>query len=371
MVAGATEPRVGIRVRGRTWEGWTEGTVQRVIDDACSTFALGATDRYPGQPHPLPILPGDSCAILIDGVPVLTGRIDIYETNHHGETTLSGRSATRNLVDCSVEQRDSIVGATLSSLAARLAAPYGVQVVDEVGLVAQIPRWTPQADESVIYALEPLAEAHAVILMDDALGRLVITRAAASRRATTALVAGGPAGNLLRWHVRCDASDRYSEYVCRGQRAGDDQTYGSACSSRGSATDDGLQERRVLHIRMDGQADAARCRERAIWEAARRAGRSLRVECGVQGWLQEDGSLWAPNTIAHVQIPGGRLDDDLLITSVHFNISESGTTTDFELFPLSGYVLLEPRVARPARSGGGHQVGLWKELTPIEEATAP
>ena len=355
--------KVAIRIAGYDWLGWTDAVVTRSLEQAAGSWSCSATDRYPAASHPLAVRPGQECVVLLDDEPVLTGYVDQiaidYDARSH-RVSLSGRSRTADLVDCSVQEHDSIRGLTLPDLAARLASPYGVDVVDEVGLATPIRRYVPQLGESVHEAVERLARQQAVLVTDDAQGRLVLTRAGA-HRATTALRAG-EGGNILSGSARYDASGRYATYHCRGQMAGDDSTYGDSLATYGVATDDEDLRGRTLELTPPDAATHADCYAYAVWEAATRAGRSVALSYVVQGWAQEDNALWEPNQIVDVIDPIARIEGEYLIVAVEYRIGAQGTTTTLTVAPREGYLLQEPRKRTPAGKRTSTSSGAWEEL---------
>ena len=365
--------KVAIRVDGLDWLGWTEATITRSIEQAASTWAVAATDRYPGTSHPIAVRPAQECVVLLDDAPVITGYVDRIEISYGAgrhTVSLSGRSRTADLVDCSVQEQRSIRQMTLPTLAARLAEPYDVEVIDEAGLSEPIRRYVPQLGETVHEAIERLARQHAVLVTDDAQGRLVLTRAGQSY-ATTAL-RSGEEGNVLACSASYDASQRHASYVCRGQMAGSDDAWGDTLATSGAATDDEDLRSRTLVLTPPDAATVADCRAHAIWEAATRAGRSVSLVYTVQGWAQEDGSLWTPNQVVDVVDPIARVEGQFLVIGVEHRISgSSGVTSRLTVGPIEGYLLEEPRKRTPAGSRGTPgrtaqtSAGAWAELTEL------
>ena len=360
-----------VRAEGREFAGWTEVRISRSIEDAASSFGFSATSRWPGQDNPMQVLPDSACEVRIGTDRLITGAVDVLSPSYDAEThtnAVTGRSKTAQLVDCSALHEDPITRSAksgrwrdvrLEDLAADLCAPYDVEVVTQADTGARLARFAIEDGETAFSALERAAATRAVLLTDDALGRLVLTRAGATR-CRTALVASGDEANVLRCSASFDGAVRYSEYRCRGARSGSDLDFGDVLGSVGTALDDGLSRRRVLVIRPEKAADAAACRDRAIWEAAQRAGQSVQIGYAVAGWRQGNGDLWEPNAIVRVEDPIVGVHAELLIVSCDWTLDEGGgEITEMRVAPVGGYELLEP-ATRPRKITKG--VGVWAAL---------
>jgi len=89
---------------------------------------------------------------------------------------------------------------------------------------------------------------------------------------------------------------------------------------------------------------------KALWDMARRSGRSHVVHATVDSWRDKDGALWAPNTIVPVDLPGNRAGPELILSEVTFRRNNaSGTTADLLLMPREAFVP-EPFVVAPVNS---------------------
>lgn len=85
----------------------------------------------------------------------------------------------------------------------------------------------------------------------------------------------------------------------------------------------------------------------ALWECARRAGRSKRARVVVDSWRDSAGNLWQPNTLVPVQLPSLKLKDTLCVGEVTFSRSnDRGTTAELILMPAAAFqpkpILLQP-----------------------------
>ena len=101
----------------------------------------------------------------------------------------------------------------------------------------------------------------------------------------------------------------------------------------------------------------AEATERALWEAAVRAGKALKVEMVVPGYRPDKGKpAWALGKFIDVKAPGIGLEAELLITGVKFDLSESsGRSTTLSLTRADAYL---PEPVKEGQSKGGAGGGL-------------
>ncbi len=367
------DDRLVVRVGGRDFEGWTSVSVTRSIEACTSKWSVSASRRIAERVNPIGVRPSSRCEVLIrdeDGRAerVITGFVDDVTSSYGARSSslaLSGRSRTGDLVDCSViSETKRWSNATPWRIASEIAGPYLIPVVEQLApgeTLAPVPRFRIEPGESCFEALDRLGKLARVLVTDDAAGRILLTRAG-SAEAATALVLGA-GGNILSGSAVFSAADRFSEYIIRGQRAGDDNDFGAAVASvEGSATDEGdldASRHRVLVIRPEVSVTGAAARLRAEWEAAKRAAESTTLTYTVQGWRQRNGSLWTPNELVHVRDGEFGIDRQLLVVDVTYTLDgDGGTRTAMTLRPREGYLPAPPR--SPSKG-----TGAWAELDAV------
>lgn len=350
-----------LRINGANYGGWQAVEVTRSIEAAASAFALQVTARYPSEANPIRVQPGAACEVWIGQERVITGYVDkVAPRLAAGEhsITVNGRSKTADLIDCAAAPDKASPkrwrGRTLEQIATELAAPYGVEVATLANTGAAFSRHAVERGESVFDCLDRMARQRQVLVCDDAAGRLVLTRTG-SKRAAVAIEEGV---NLLAGDSSADASQVFSTYTVKGQRAGDDHDFGDAVAQiTGEAADPAVTRRRVLVVNAENHTTPAAAKARAVWEAASRLGRSCSASITVQGWRQKPGGeLWAPNLIVPVRSPSLALSGDWLIVEVAYHLDDGGTTATLKITPPAAY-LAEP--IKPTARGGS---GLWKEI---------
>lgn len=339
-------PETVLEVDGVRYGGWKRISIQRGLEQIAGQFELGVTERWPGTGVSRPISPGQSCRVLVDGNPVITGYVDDVRPSFSADDRtieVVGRDRTGDLVDCSaVYKSGSWSNSTLARIAADLCKPFGIEVIDKVGVAKRFTTFALQEGETAFEAIERAARMRGVLLVADGAGRLTIARAGSSR-AGTVLVQGK---NILSARGLFSQRERFSTYTVKGQAQGTDNAFGAAAASqKGSATDAGVTRHRPLVVLAEDQGEGASFGERAAWERNVRRGRSSRATVTVQGW-QHAGGIWAPNLLVPVQSALLDIDAELLTASVTLTLDERGTTAELELCAAEAFDVIAPKAKK-------------------------
>lgn len=338
---------ITVYVGTHVYSGWMSAQVTRSLDAAASEFSM-TSDGWTADKIPI----NSAVQVHVDGEPVLTGWLERVASSVGPKShtvTLSGRSKTCDLVDCSA-RTGTYAGLNLQQIGAALAKPYRVNVKNEVTDLGPESAFRIQPGETPFEALERQARTHFLLLTDTPSGDLLLTRAGASGvdSAANNIVMGG---NVLSAQVSYDYSGRFSEYTLRSQGA-------SAGEVRhreiGDATDDAVTRYRNLTVTNGGQLPGRKAQDRAAREKSARIGKSLSATYELQGWRAPDKKLWRPNMLVSVwdeyQGWNGMV---LLVTDVTFNFANDGRqTTTVQLKPRQAYEEPEKVKAREARGAG-------------------
>jgi prophage tail gpP-like protein len=358
-------------VDGRRYGGWKSIRVTRSIESIAGSFALDVSDRWDGEIEPWPIAEGDKCRVLIDDVAVIDGYIDkrgVSASKDSRALTYSGRDRAGDLVDCSAivsagsvsQKKWTFYNVDVAQLATEIARPFGIAVSVQAGLGAVLTK-----DKKVVLhpgdtcyeVISRAAGAAGVLVVSDAAGGIVITRAGTAR--ATSLIEGQ---NILSASVEYDAADRFHHYLISSQVPGsDDESAAEEALIQAEAFDNGVRRTaRVILIRPDKGYTIPDAKRRADWEARIRAARAERVTITVQGWRQSNGMLWPLNTLTRVRAP--RLigvDGDLLISQVEHTIGDGGRVTQLSLVRPDAFTPEPAATVAPSD-------GIWKEITPTK-----
>lgn len=361
---------VRLRVNGADYGGWTSVEIVSGIERVARDFRLTVTDRWPGAGDLVQrIKPFDRCEVWIGSDKVLTGSVDAIPVNYDDQqvsVSVTGRSITADLVDCAaINEPGQWRGLRLEAIAKALATEYGIRVVVEADTGAAIAEHQIQQGETAFESIDRLLKLRQVLATDDADGRLVLT-VPSRTRAADALVLGQ---NVLKAEAGFDFKDVFSQYRVKGQRAGTDEAYGSACSAVADERDANIPRRRVMVVRQQGQSDGGSCARRASYERARRLTKALEATYTVQGWRQANGELWRPNRIVRVSDTMLRLDRDMLIAEVSYRLDDAGTTCTMRVGPREGYEAEPPESAaakKASKTSASEVSGIdeWRSFYP-------
>jgi len=391
---------VRLVVKGAEYGGWKSVRIEAGIERQARSFDLAVTDRWPGQGDiPRRIVPGDPCQVFIGDDLVMTGYVDATPIRYDGRNVtvgVRGRSKTADLVDCcpigsgqstagkggtwgDVIGKDGRLGRVvvppakaanqwrnlpLEDIAAALASPYGVRVLAEVDTGKAIAEHQVQQGETVFESIDRMMRLRHVLSTDNERGDLVLIDVGSGGRAATALELGV---NIRSSSTDLDYKGVFSEYVVKGQRAGNDNEHGSAVAEEeatagddddtadsAAAADSRAKRRRVLVIKQSGHADEGTCKDRAEYERAHRAAKALQTTYTVAGWRQESGALWLPNQLVRVRDPLIGFDAELVIAEVAWVIDENGQRAELRVGPPDGYRSKAGKLkAGKSQKGGG------------------
>lgn len=360
---------LSLLVGGFRYQGWKSIRVTRSIESIAGSFALEVSDRWNGNEDPWPIAEEDPCRVQIGDVTVIDGYIDkrsLSATKDTRTLSYSGRDRAGALVDCSaIVEAGTVSGKGTSKtwtfhnvdvfeLAKKISEPFDIPVSIQSGLgrvLTKNKKVVLHPGDTCFEVISRAAGAAGVIVVSDAAGGIVITRAGTAR--ATSLIEGQ---NILSASVEYDASDRFHRYLISSQVPGTDEASGEATRIQAQAIDEGVRRtERVILIRPDKGYSIPDSRRRADWEARIRAARAEKVTVTVQGWTQPNGVLWPINTLTKVVAP--RLvgvDGDMLISQVEYSVGEGGRVTQIGLVRPDAFT---PEPAATVSDPGG-----WKEL---------
>jgi len=334
---------VALRVGGMDYGGWKSARVTRGIESVSGSFELSVSDRWSGEDlSQRSIVEGDECTVLVGGQVVITGYVDRRRVSFGPQEhalDVSGRDRTGDLVDCSAILKTwEFFNVDVLKFAQRIAAPFGVGVTLQSGLVLPTPppKLSIDPGDSAFEAIERACRTAALLAVADGRGGLLLTRTG-SGRTHTALEEGK---NLLSGSVEYDESGRFHTITVRGQNTGTDVLSGeTAAAVQASAVDANVRRTaRVLLVRPEGNVTPAHAKKRAEWETTVRAARAFTVTVTVQGWTQENGELWPVNALVPLRSPTLDVDSELLITQAVYSVDDSsGTTTQLTLRPPDAY----------------------------------
>lgn len=339
---------VELIVAGAAYSGWTSFEIERAIDQMSGTFSLRLAAKERTGAEDWQIAEGDECKVMLAGTALITGYIDSL-TRFLGPDErgieVSGRDRTADLVDCSaLNKPGSWRNRKLEEIAAELIAPFKITLAISGSTGAPFTKFALQQGETVFAAIERMCRYRGLVAWSAGDGILRIGNPD-SGQSIGRLVEGE---NVIFANRSSTVSDRFSDYIVKGQAAGSDERNGAAVAQvQGEAKDAAITRYRPLLLIGEEQSDRASLKKRAEWEAAVRSGRSQPVQITVPGWLSADGKPFAHGMRAECDVPSAGISGSLLIERVSFSRdAEGGTVTRFDLVPPEAWTQLaepEPR----------------------------
>jgi prophage tail gpP-like protein len=340
-------PEVTLVVNGAKYGGWTSVNIRKSMESVADEFSLQLTNQRVGPVGQVvstgltlrdvkiaadELAGSDKCEIQIDGKTVIVGYVDDFSFEYdanRADLSVSGRSKTGDLVDCSAVYKTGLwQKATILQIAKDLCAPFGVDVspliVGESDWLKPFDGFRIDDGETVYEALSRAAEMRAVILRSGLDGNLQIERA--GQFATGAGLELGK--NVLVGSIGRSYRERFSEYTFKGQTEASDEWSGlTANALEHKVTDTGVDRYRPLVVHSEKQRGKDDVGKRAVWERNVRAGRSIRHRYTVEEWTSNLGQLWDPNTLVKITDDWCDVDTTALVTSVEFVLAGERVTT--------------------------------------------
>ncbi|WP_334130162.1 phage baseplate assembly protein [Sneathiella sp.] len=343
---------IALKVNGRELSGWLSASVTRGIERAAGDFRLSISERWPGSDDP-DIKIGDVCQVTVGKEKVLTGYVSTTRIEYDSETKsiiVEGKSRVADIVRCSVLDAKPYNERKIEDIVRELVAPFGISVRADVDTGKPITL-KPRQGDTVFGAISDAVNMRGLLAYDDAAGNLVLGRVGALT-ADQSLVQRGNATNVASGSVVQTDEDRFSLYKVVGQDVGTD--FNTAEDSAGpSATIEDPNIRRYLPlvVMAEKAADKAFCRERAIWERARRIGSSIPLQYDVNGWRQISGALWQPNMLVSIDDEIGKISGRFVVSEVTWSYGPAGEITTLSCLPPEAFAT-EPTVPDTADSSG-------------------
>lgn len=333
---------VALVVDGQAYLGWSELRIERAIDTLVGSFELTLASKATTGGEDWPVKQGQAAQVVLGGKPLVTGWIDrigrSLDANQRA-LTVSGRDKACDLVDCSAMNKPgSWRNVGLAKIAAELAKPFGVSITVTGDAGKPLSRFALQQGETAFAAIERLARYRGLIAFSDGRGGVIIGNPDSGSR-----IGGLTEGvNIKEIETELDDSQRFSEYLIKGQASGSQQRHGKVVAQvKGEAKDASVGRYRPMLIVGEEQSDAASLKKRAAWERQTRAGKAERSTVVVPGWFAEGTTVWEPGKRAALSAPSNRVSGDRLIERVVLTRSaDEGTLSELTLVPPEAWAQL-------------------------------
>ena len=336
-----------LMVDGKPHTGWIEGSITRSIEQAPFSFTLSLSEIWnaKSQLSRRAIERGMAVQAYINDDLLVSGNVNrvapTYDKQSH-TIKVTGSSRLQDLVRCSTLGQ-SFRGQSLAQICQQLCKPFGIGVsIDGNVLKAAHQKFTSEQvldlGQPIWEFLEQLARIRAVMLLSNADGSLVITRAGTGR-ASTALVLGE---NVKSAQGEFSELDLFSEYTVTAQQGNDIETRLEGIDTvLPMATVKANGRYRPLVISADNPTDVGGCKTLAEWHKNVNEGRAETITYNLQGWRQENGQIWQPNTLVNVTDAYQELDNaERLIVETRMSIGRRGRLTSLRVAPPEAFALI-------------------------------
>ena len=323
---------ISLSAGGLVYAGWTKVSVTRSLEAMAGSFDLELTYKFQGSSDKYrafmePIKQGEPCVVKIGNDPVITGYVDDWVPSYDDKQVIisvSGRDKTSDLIDCSIiYPSGQFVNQTLTQIANTVCKPFGIGVIVKADVGAPFQRIQIEQGETPHELLTRLARQRGVLLTNDALGNLVITRASKDK-AGVSLILGE---NIKAARGRFSWRDRHSEF--RVKASGDSWDVEVPAENVGGieavVRDNEVGRYRPIVIVNEDITTVVGASKRGQWERQRSIARSNSAEYTVTGWrIPQTGKVWSINTIVPIQDEILGLNEDMLINTLMFSEDDGG-----------------------------------------------
>jgi len=313
-------------VNNKIFEGFKNIKITRNLLAISGSFSVTTADKWRVGQANFEILPEDRVHCHLGKHAIFEGWVDklnLAITEASRNITIQGRDRTGDLVTCSITNAAEFNNLDFAGIAAELCKPFNIKVLVQADVGAKFPKFSVRQGETVFEALERAAKERQLLLLSSTHGNLIITKKG-SKRAVSALVEGV---NCRVSTAGFDHSERFSEYIVKGQSTGLLGTPKDATQNKGAAIDNGVKRYRPTVIIAENAVDNDGAQSRAEWESSYRAAKSSAVSVVVVGWSQEDGSLWDVNMLVQLDARSVGVKSQMLIEKVIFEQANDGGRT--------------------------------------------
>lgn len=386
---------VSIVVGTKAYSAWQSVSIGKDLDSLCSTFSIEMADKWKQTGGEWPIKTGAPMMVRIGKETVMNGyidKLDVSVSNEDRSITANGRDRTGDLVDSSaLSDKNQFKNVTVKDLCDHFCSLYGIPVlVTAKDIGKKFSSFSTKQGETVFECLERAAKLRGLLLTSNYVGALVITNraggnieavpsvknlkteydflkdalaAATQLRSPNDLVQGE---NIISASASYDNTDRFQQYLAKGQSAGTDSLFGIAATQpQAAAFDRGIERFRPKIVIAEGNADIVACQKRAAWEATVRAAKACQVNVVVQGWLRSDKTLWAINELVNLQASYiGIPNQQMLVVGINFTKDQRGTLTTLKLTRPDAF---NPKLIVEESNDPLKKLG-WSKISPADRA---
>jgi prophage tail gpP-like protein len=325
---------ITISAGGGSYSAFEDVNVKAAFNEAARSFEFTVAAELGASATNAIFTVGTEVSISANGDLLLTGYVDSREPSFSAkkaEIVVCGRSKSGDLVDGSgehetgqFEKKDPLeIGQEISSeYEAKWESDQQLEKIDQYQL---------QPGESCYRCVEKLARQQGMTITGTPEGNAKITKAG-SERMSGGLIEGQ---NILSGTAHHNGSNRHSKIIVRGQRPfghGKDNLEIEEQEEDGS-----VKRHRTIILIQDEDTDKKRAKKRAKNRKNRAKGNALKATISTQGFRDDGGQLWKPGALVWTESPFLDISQDMLIESVNYRQSESGSIATLSLVDPAAY----------------------------------
>lgn len=345
-----------IEISGVRYQNFIGASCDLRLDSLSSRFEFIASDK---QYQKLPFSIGDSCVVIVDDEPVLTGFIEVISVDYSAEKhtiRVQGRDKTCDLLDSSLSNIDDLNGQELSlkAIIEKVIDNIGadISVIDQVNpdkFSASEDIAAPEPGSNAFQFIQKYAKKRQVLLTSNADGNVVI----ASNSGITAAgriqhIANADDNNVISSRFSYDITGRFNAYQISSSlnpvalNLAGDTSLESVVNQRNGISDNDIRAGRQKVIVSEIPFSNGACLDRAKWEANIRKARGLVYSAEVDGSRVggNTGDLWQINRVYAVVDDFLGKQENMLCNSVTHSFSNQGTRTALSFVGKDAYTLL-------------------------------
>jgi prophage tail gpP-like protein len=342
--------RVTVSIDGKTFDKWKSITINRTIGSICGTFSMTAFYDYKSNEKPFTL--SGKTVITYEGTTVMTGYIDGVNTsigNNGMNVEISGRDVTCDIIDCSIgndKEKTEFLKIPVLDIILKLIEDYNlflISTADDAKILKEMDK-KQSPDEKVSDVIIAICKKVGILPLTSEKGALLLEDKAEGAMGSGLKLGNG--GNILEANHQSSHVERYKKITVLDNNSNETQ---DLSVSGGSSAVDGVvlnedqsmgSRNRVLTTISENQSAAVPddLEKEANWKMAMSRASLSKISAKVQGWKTIGGELWKINRTVDCDLSFlGLPKSTMLIKSLTFDISESGSFTNFELIHEDAY----------------------------------
>lgn len=340
---------VRLAVAGFAYESWTQAAVGYGAKQAAPAFAVTVTDATDDWGDKWNFMPGTECSLTANGDLIVTGIIDkmtpSFDASNH-TVNITGRSKSKDTIDSAAEHETGEMRNMTPLQIAQALDKQGVGFTSSAQM-DKVPLFRINPGETVFEAVERVCRKQELMLMGTPQGGIEIA-AGETKRVHPALQEGD--GFMLGGSATLDESDQHSEYKVRGQKV-----YGT---DKGSLQVDvttknsNVSRHRPKHVIPESDIDEDSGSKRGKNHRNKQQAKGITASIKTQGWHDQNGKLWVPNTLITIISAKLKLQMDLLLNDVHLTYGPQGSFSQLNF--------VQPSANGSSASTGSKTDAVWQ-----------